>query len=114
MPSRCEIWQAEGVKGALPEQLPQLLEDENIDYVLLDCQVGNAKGGTGESFDWGLLDNIANKQKIILAGGINATNIAQGIDVGCATIDINSGVESAPGEKSAEKLAELFSICRRY
>jgi indole-3-glycerol phosphate synthase/phosphoribosylanthranilate isomerase len=114
LPSRCEIWQAEGVKGALPEQLPQLLEDENIDYVLLDCQVGNAKGGTGESFDWGLLDNIANKQKIILAGGINATNIAQGIDVGCATIDINSGVESAPGEKSAEKLAELFSICRRY
>ena len=114
LPEQCEIWQAIGVKDTLPAELTDLLNDENVNYVLLDCQVGEAKGGTGASFDWTLLDTIANKQKLILAGGISPANVADSIKAGCAIIDVNSGVETAPGIKSAEKLADLFSICRRY
>ena len=114
LPEQCQIWQAIGVKENLPSELPSLLNDEIVDYVLLDCQVDNAKGGTGKRFNWELLETISDKQKLILAGGISPTNIAEGIKIGCAIIDVNSGVETAPGIKSMEKLADLFSICRRY
>jgi len=50
----------------------------------------------------------------VLAGGINAQNVAEAIATGCGAIDVNSGVETAPGVKSEEKLDALFAICRRY
>ena len=82
--------------------------------VLLDCQIGNEKGGTGKSFDWDLLNNISDKTKLIVAGGINADNLVAALQTGATTVDVNSGVEDAPGEKSAEKLAALFATARRY
>jgi indole-3-glycerol phosphate synthase/phosphoribosylanthranilate isomerase len=81
---------------------------------LLDCQVGEAKGGTGQAFNWQMLEEIERKDKLILAGGINPDNVTQAIQTGCAVIDVNSGVETAPGEKCAEKLSALFSVCRQY
>ena len=40
--------------------------------------------------------------------------VAEAIATGCGAIDVNSGVETAPGVKSEEKLDALFAICRRY
>lgn len=114
LPSHCEIWVAVGVKGSIPSEVSRHLNNKLVHRVLLDCQVGNVKGGTGESFDWSLLDNIEQKQNIILAGGIGPDNVEDAIATGCGVLDVNSGVENAPGEKSAEKLAELFTVCRRY
>jgi len=74
----------------------------------------DAKGGTGEAFNWQLLNDIEAKHKLVLAGGINAQNVAEAIATGCGAIDVNSGVETAPGVKSEEKLDALFAICRRY
>lgn len=114
LPDNCEIWQAVGVKDKLPDHLPSLLEELNIQRILLDCQVGEAKGGTGQAFNWQMLEEIERKDKLILAGGINPDNATQAIQTGCAVIDVNSGVETAPGEKCAEKLSALFSVCRQY
>lgn len=64
-------------------------------------------GGSGLTFDLSLLDKareILPARKIIIAGGLNAGNVQQLIrDVKPYAIDLSSGVESAPGVKSAEK-----------
>jgi indole-3-glycerol phosphate synthase/phosphoribosylanthranilate isomerase len=85
-----------------------------VSRVLLDCQVGDAKGGTGESFNWQLLDEIEQKEKLVLAGGISPHNIKSAINTYCGVIDVNSGVEDAPGKKSSDKLRALFDVCRQY
>ena len=100
--------------GALPETVDRHLNNKRVNRVLFDCQVGDAKGGTGESFDWQLLSGIEAKHKLVLAGGIDADNAADAIATGCGVIDVNSGVETAPGTKSADKLKSLFAACRRY
>ena len=114
LPANCELWQALGIKDELPANLSALIDEPSVSRVLLDCQVGAQKGGTGQQFDWSLLSNIADKHKVVLAGGITSDTIAQASTTGAGIIDINSGVEDAPGRKSASKLATAFAACRRY
>ncbi|GGW75385.1 bifunctional indole-3-glycerol-phosphate synthase TrpC/phosphoribosylanthranilate isomerase TrpF [Alteromonas halophila] len=114
LPERCAVWQAVGVSDAIPDTLDTLMTTSSVDNVLLDCQVGNQHGGTGQQFNWDLLDSINNKHRLILAGGINADNALDAVATGVAVIDVNSGVETAPGKKSAEKIHTLFAQLRQY
>lgn len=109
LPESCEIWKAKGVVDSLPT-----LNETNIDYFLLDCKVGGQSGGTGQQFDWHLLDNLSSKENVILAGGLQVNNIATAAATGVDSIDINSGVESAPGIKDPNKLREAFAALREY
>lgn len=101
----CQIWKAYGVDKTIPKLL------NNVDYHLLDAQVDGQSGGTGKAFDWDLIDS---KNNIILAGGLNSKNIAKAIELKCSAYDINSGVESEPGQKDQKKLKEVFEIIRDY
>jgi phosphoribosylanthranilate isomerase len=48
-----------------------------------------------------------------LAGGLSPTNVVAAIErSNTERVDINSGVESAPGIKNPEKLRELFRVLR--
>lgn len=109
LPDTCKIWNAKGVVDQLPE-----LNDNNVDYFLLDCKADGQSGGTGKQFDWRLLDELPDKHNVMLAGGLRASNIATAAASGVVSIDINSGVESAPGIKDAEKLREAFAALREY
>ena len=88
----------------------------SVSSILLDTKVDQQEGGTGISFDWGL----ALKAKeydipIILAGGINFTNIEKAIQlVNPYGLDISSGVEVSPGKKEYSKLQDIFKIARKY
>lgn len=103
----CQIWKA----VAVTDELPDL--NYTADRILLDTKVGNQSGGTGQRFDWSLLANLS-KEKLMLAGGINPDNIAEAVKVGCLGIDLNSGVESAPGVKDADKIQRAFAALRNY
>lgn len=105
----CQIWLAKGVKDALPT-----LDQKNVDLFLLDCQVGEQSGGTGQAFSWRLLDGITDKSNIGLAGGINPSNVKQAASYNVAMLDLNSGVESAPGIKEQQKINQAFSQLREY
>ncbi|MGP8307644.1 bifunctional indole-3-glycerol-phosphate synthase TrpC/phosphoribosylanthranilate isomerase TrpF [Vibrio sp. YIC-376] len=106
LPSGVEIWKAYGVQDVLPTLLA-----ENVDRHLLDAQVGNQSGGTGQVFDWSL---IGDPSQIMLAGGLSPENAQQAAALGCLGLDLNSGVESAPGKKDAQKLQAAFNAIRNY
>lgn len=109
LPNSCQIWVAKGVKDTLPTQ-----DESNVDYFLLDCQVGEQSGGTGQSFSWRLLDEIADKSNIVLAGGITPNNVKQAANLQVAMLDLNSGLESAPGIKDQDKMNQAFEQLREY
>jgi len=67
-----------------------------------------ARSGSGAVADWGVAARLAGVSELILAGGLNAHNVAQAIRaVRPYGVDVSSGVESAPGRKSARKIAEF-------
>jgi phosphoribosylanthranilate isomerase len=81
---------------------------------LFDTYAENVKGGTGKTFDW----NLAIKGKkpgipIILAGGLNPSNIKEAISVvKPEAVDINSGVEKHPGKKDPIAMKELMEAIK--
>ncbi|MFC1606804.1 phosphoribosylanthranilate isomerase [Candidatus Latescibacterota bacterium] len=76
---------------------------------LLDTYDPDQQGGTGKTFDWEKAVDCEGLGKIILAGGLNADNIAEAIQTAHPWgVDISSGVESSPGVKDHEKLMSLF------
>lgn len=82
------------------------------DYQLIDSVTDREWGGTGKVVDWKKAAQITGKQ-VILAGGITAQNILQALEaVSPFAIDLSSGVESAPGIKSEQKLRELFRVAK--
>jgi indole-3-glycerol phosphate synthase/phosphoribosylanthranilate isomerase len=109
LPTHCQIWLAKGVKDTLPT-----LNENSIDLFLLDCQVGEQSGGTGQTFSWQLLDDITDKSNIVLAGGITPSNVKQAANIRVAMLDLNSGVESAPGIKQQDKINQAFDQLREY
>ena len=62
-------------------------------------------GGNGLRFDWNLLDGFAHPLPWALSGGLDADNVAEAVRItGAGLVDISSGVESAPGIKSVDKI----------
>jgi phosphoribosylanthranilate isomerase len=80
--------------------------------LLLDAFVEGSPGGTGASFDWGLIPkNIP--LPIILAGGLTPENVTEAIrKVRPWAVDVASGVESAKGIKDAAKVAAFVRGAR--
>jgi indole-3-glycerol phosphate synthase/phosphoribosylanthranilate isomerase len=109
LPTHCQIWLAKGVTDVVPT-----LDEHDVDYFLLDCQVGEQSGGTGQAFSWQLLDEITDKSNIVLAGGITPNNVKQAANIQVAMLDLNSGVESAPGIKQQDKINQAFGQLREY
>ena len=85
--------------------------NQAVDAVLLDTYVSGAKGGTGEVFDWSIIEKLALYRPILLAGGLEPDNIKEAIDSAKPyCLDINSGVEVSPGVKDHLKIAHVMSI----
>lgn len=100
----CEIWQAVAIENSLPQTLPK------VDRIVLDSVNKQGQfGGTGEKFDWSILENLPlDTAKIMLAGGVAKSNIAGIKSLSICGVDVNSGVESAPGQKDQQKLTSFF------
>jgi phosphoribosylanthranilate isomerase len=83
--------------------------DENV-TVLLDAHDPKRRGGTGRTIDWSQAAIAARKRRIILSGGLDASNVAEAVaQVEPYAVDVSSGVESAPGIKSADRLRAFFA-----
>jgi phosphoribosylanthranilate isomerase len=80
------------------------------DAVLLDAFHPDKYGGTGATFDWGVVGHTT--MRIFLAGGINPNNAAAAVKLGVYGIDVCSGIESEPGRKDHKKMKKLFDNIR--
>jgi phosphoribosylanthranilate isomerase len=83
-----------------------------VSHLLYDAKPpkgADLPGGTGMRFDWSLLDGFAHPLPWLLAGGLDAGNVAEAIGrTGARFIDVASGVESAPGIKDVDKIAAFL------
>ena len=84
---------------------------------LIDTFKAEGFGGTGRTGDW---EGFARQQAAhpdktwVLAGGLDPDNIGAALAVsGAKFVDVNSGVETAPGVKDHEKIKRLVAALRR-
>ena len=79
--------------------------------ILLDAP-SEAFGGSGEAFDWSLIP-LELASRCVLAGGLNAANVAAAIrQVRPWAVDVSSGVEITKGIKDANKIAAFIKEVR--
>jgi len=91
------------------------LERFHVDFHLLDARAKDPgkralRGGTGETFDWKLVQARRSKVPLILSGGLAADNVADAIAaVAPYAVDTASGTEAAPGRKDPDRLRRFFA-----
>lgn len=69
--------------------------------------------GTGETVDWQRAASLAQRGRMILAGGLDAGNVAEAIRVvNPWGVDVSSGVEMLPGRKDPLKIQEFIRAAR--
>jgi len=90
-----------------------IADSSRADLILLDRISADQRGGSGKTFDWSLRPK-KRIRNLVLAGGITTDNVAEGVKLfDPLVVDVNSGVESSPGIKSAKKLKSFFAVCDR-
>jgi phosphoribosylanthranilate isomerase len=98
------VWKALRVDAAFDLAL---YRDNPAEALLLDGPAGELYGGAGKSFDWRVARET--DRKIILAGGLDASNVASAIElVRPWGVDACSRIESAPGRKDRRKMSEFL------
>lgn len=99
-----------------PETRPGDIQLGACGAVVLDARSENAFGGTGQRVNMDLAREWVSAMSVpvILAGGLDAENVADAIRfVQPFGVDVSSGVESAPGKKDHAKLAAFCEAVRR-
>lgn len=104
-----------GPDSLRPEKRPRYDDYEGlVAGYLLDTFHEKMSGGTGQPFDWSLLETLRPPGHVILAGGLNPDNVGAAIrTVRPFAVDVNSGVEFEPGRKDLEKLAAFMQEVRK-
>ena len=87
--------------------------DELDRYSATAVLVDAPEPGSGEVFDWAVLDGRERGRPLILAGGLNPENVAQAVSVVKPWgVDVASGVEVSPGVKDPVKVREFVMNAR--
>lgn len=83
------------------------------DYVLIDSPPKTFRGGSGETFNWEILNDLPiDRRKLILAGGLTPENVQEAIQiVKPAGVDVSSGVETN-GIKDHQKIKAFLRHAR--
>ena len=86
------------------------------DRILFDARApkgATRPGGLGSVFDWRLLEKLDLKLPFMVAGGLNAGNVAEAVRITRAGgVDVSSGVERAPGVKDIEMIQKFVRAAR--
>lgn len=99
------------VLKALPAGDPKVARaaEYNAYAILLDAP----SPGSGQVFDWRLAEGVPPGERLVIAGGLNAENVADAIgQVRPWGVDVCSGVEAEPGRKDPRKLRAFIAAAR--
>jgi phosphoribosylanthranilate isomerase len=81
--------------------------------LLVDTKVAGSSGGTGQVFEWHLVEELCRVRNLILAGGLTANNVARAVrELAPFGVDVASGVELSPGRKDPELVAAFVEAAR--
>ncbi len=80
--------------------------------ILLDAYHPAAYGGTGQRFDWNLIPQDSSLP-IILAGGLDAENVAATLDLPIYAVDVSGGIEQDKGKKDPAKMRAFMKAVKR-
>lgn len=81
----------------------------SVAAILVDSRHKGLYGGTGRTSNWDTAKRLS--QPLILSGGLNEVNVMDALQkVHPAALDINSGVEAAPGKKDHMKIARIMQM----
>lgn len=81
--------------------------------ILLDSYKPGVPGGTGETFDWSMIPS-QRSWMLVLAGGLQADNVRQAIDMTAPwAVDVSGGVEAAKGIKDVDKINAFIHEVKR-
>jgi phosphoribosylanthranilate isomerase len=96
---------------ALPAGDPAIgqFSESGADLLMID----GPNPGSGELFDWRLAEGVANPERLIVSGGLNAGNVHAAIEqLRPFGVDVATGVEMAPGVKDPRKLKGFIEAVR--
>ena len=88
------------------------------EHLLVDAKVEGLLGGSGATFDWALVKELARERHLTLAGGLVPENVERAVrEVRPYCVDVASGVEGdpkhAPGVKDLAKVRAFIEAARR-
>ena len=89
------------------------LNNFKVDFYLLDAPGSSHRGGSGKTFNWEFIkDYPIPKEKIILAGGLNAANVTEAIQITKPfAVDVSSGVEKN-GLKDSNLITQFINAAK--
>lgn len=120
-PEYCELVEKKVIKAihvtadSTPESLRKQVERYRnvVDHILFDNKTDGQWGGTGQTFDWSLLEDVADGISFFLAGGLNPSNVREACKkVHPYAIDMCSGLELDAGIKDFDKIEALMDEMR--
>jgi phosphoribosylanthranilate isomerase len=104
-PEDIPVWRAVSADAGFDRDALDTLAGEAI---LVDAPAGERYGGTGETFNWSLVQGL--KKRLVLAGGLGPDNVAEAIrQVQPWAVDACSRLESRPGRKDNRKVTEFIA-----
>ena len=87
-------------------------DDYDVDLLLADAAVPGSWGGSGEVSDWPAAGRLAQRRRLLLAGGLHAGNVATAIRaVRPAGVDVASGIET-DGREDPAKIRAFVAAAR--
>jgi phosphoribosylanthranilate isomerase len=90
------------------------INDYDADFYMLDTYSSGKKGGTGEIFDWKIIENFEFLRPIILSGGLTPDNVRDAIErLSPYGVDVSTGVEASPGKKDTGLMKKFVENVRK-
>ena len=91
----------------------EALDLYEADLFLLDAYSERARGGTGESFDWGVAKSLRGRDNIVVSGGLGPENVREAVELfEPYGVDASSRLEDEPGKKNGERVRRFVLAAR--
>lgn len=89
------------------------IQSYEADLIMLDAWSARVRGGTGETFDWGLAKSVKGRGNIVVSGGLTPENVREAIEFfEPYGVDASSSLEEKPGKKSGERVRRFVRAAR--